>query len=119
MTSLEIDADVSEIHVEETIAYIGSDEGLHIVDVGTPSRAREVAFLPLGAITGLDVNHGRALLTTAGTEDNFFVVDVQMPAAPEVVHSEKLGGTATDLEAYYDTAYILSLIHISEPTRPY
>ena len=108
MTSLEIDADVSEIHVEETIAYIGSDEGLHIVDVGTPSRAREVAFLPLGAITGLDVNHGRALLTTAGTEDNFFVVDVQMPAAPEVVHSEKLGGTATDLEAYYDTAYIAS-----------
>ena len=35
MTSLEIDADVSEIHVEEAIAYIGSDEGLHIVDVGT------------------------------------------------------------------------------------
>ena len=108
MTSLEIDADVSEIHVEETIAYIGSHEGLHIIDVGTPSRAREVAFLPLGAITGLDVNHGRALLTTAGTDENFFVVDVEMPATPKVVHSEKLNGTATDLEAYFDTAYIAS-----------
>ena len=121
MTSLEIDADVTEIHVEETIAYIGSHEGLHIVDVGTPSRAREVAFLPLGAVTGLDVNHGRALLTTAGTDDNFFVVDVRMPAAPKVVHSEKLDGITTDLEAYFDTAYIASesAIYIFDTTsRP-
>ena len=108
MTSLEIDADVNEIHVEGPMAYVGSSAGLHIVDVGTPSRAREVAFLPVGAITGLDVNHGRALLTTTGTEDNFFVVDVKTPVDARIVHSEKFGRATTDVEAYFDTAFIAS-----------
>lgn len=106
VNAFEIGADVSEIHVEGTVAYVGSSEGLHLFDLADASESRELAFLSLNQVTGLDVNHGLAFVTTAGSGDNFFVVDVENPAAPRLLYATKVGEEATDVEAYFDTAYV-------------
>ena len=104
--SFDLRESVTEIHVEGGFAYIGSRKGLHILSIEDLSALKEVAFLPVGHVTGLDINSGRALLTTASHDENFFVIDLEEPESASTLHSGVVGTEATDIEAYHDTAYV-------------
>lgn len=106
IASFDLHEDVTEIHVDGGFAYVGSRAGLHILEVGEVSAGQEIAFLPVGHVTGLDVNDGRALVTTANPGKNFFLIDVDEPESARILHSAVVGTDATDVEAYHDTAYV-------------
>jgi hypothetical protein len=89
--------------VSETIAYVASDEGLHVVDVADPSRPRLLSDTVLGRATDVFVT-GRWAYVTG--DDGLHVVDVSNPTSPTLVQTFVEVGPAEGVVVLSDHAFV-------------
>ena len=116
------------VYVEGKYAYLGSNAGLRIYDVGNPAApvlAAELTEAVVGEVTGISVIDGRAYLSAK--DNGLEVVNVSNPLAPSLI-TRNNGYTwpvyAVTLQASPPWVYLadrnagLVIFDISNPSAP-
>lgn len=83
------------ISVDGTIACIAADDGLHVVDVSSPSAPARLGLVPSPGYRSSAVAFAKGYAAVVAY-DTLRVVDVRVPTAPVVAAEVKLGGVVYD-----------------------
>lgn len=120
--------DVAAVTVAGETAYLGAQNGLHIIDIRNPASPVRTGYLPGSRVTDIAITEGKALLIDYGVP-GIRIVNVAQPGAPVLLSSY----TAIDGWAIALTGAVpviaggttastplprLELLNISNPSSP-
>ena len=91
--------------VRDSLAYLGADKGVYILNISNPAKPSITAELKLESrVYALSLNKDSLYLGCGG--QRVIIVDVENPSAPEVIDSIKTQGPVMDLRLYGGWLYI-------------
>jgi hypothetical protein len=89
-------------------AYVAAGDGLHILNIGTPTAISEQGALPGLIVWELQVVDNRAYLAAKATVDSgLAIVDVSVPSAPKLLGSDLTMADAHAVKVVGKLAYVL------------
>jgi len=105
--------------VKDSFVYLGSDAGLHIINVSDPHNPDSTGYIETRSISDIKIEGNYAYLTISN--GGFAIVDISDPENPKEAGS--LPGFADGIDIQGNYAYVveangLSIVDISDPNNP-
>ena len=117
--SLQVPREVTEIVIDEDIAYLGETFGLRLVDVSVPATPLELAVRDTSdRVNGMAVLNELVFLVH---DESLRVIDASNPSVPRQVGFADVGGSDVAVDGnrlYLVDGDVLRVVDISDPSAP-